>query len=245
MTGAGLLSGKNAVVTGGAQGLGLAIAKLFSEHGARVLIGDLNLQTAQREAEAIGGSAVRCDVTSEDDIQALLDTATSTYGSIDVMVNNAGITRDKTMAKMTAEDFRTVIDVHLFGAWLGTRAAGAVMREQGTGSIINMSSIAGKVGNFGQTNYSAAKAGMVGLTKAAAKELAAKGVRVNAIQPGLIRTAMTEAMPAAAWDAKLAEIPMRRAGEPVDVASGALFLASDLSGYITGTVLEITGGRHI
>lgn len=154
-------------------------------------------------------------------------------------------THDKTMKKMTSEDFRTVLDVHVYGAWLGTRAAGAVMREQGSGSIITMSSISGKVGNFGQTNYSAAKAGMVGLTKAAAKELAGAGVRVNAIQPGLIRTAMTEAMPQHAWDSKLAEIPMKRAGEPGEVASVALFLASDLSSYLTGTVLEVTGGRYM
>jgi 3-oxoacyl-[acyl-carrier protein] reductase len=129
------------------------------------------------------------------------------------MVNNAGVTRDATLRRMTLEDFRTVIDVHLQGAWLGTRAAAAVMREQQSGSIINMSSISGKVGNIGQTNYSTAKAGLVGLTKASAKELAHVGVRVNAIQPGLIRTAMTEAMRADIWEQKLAEIPMARAGE--------------------------------
>jgi 3-oxoacyl-[acyl-carrier protein] reductase len=166
-----------------------------------------------------------------------------TFGSLDVMVNNAGITRDATMRKMTIDDFRAVLDVHLLGAWLGTRFASYVMREQGRGSIINISSLSGKVGNPGQTNYSAAKAGIVGLTKAAAKEMGHLGVRVNAIQPGLIRTPMTEAMPSKAWDSKMAEIPMGRAGEPEEVAKVALFLASDLASYLTGTVIEVTGGR--
>jgi len=138
-----------------------------------------------------------------------------------------------------------VIDAHLQGAWLGTRAAAAIMREQGSGSIINMSSISGKVGILGQTNYSAAKAGIVGLTKAAAKELAHLGVRVNAIQPGLIRTPLTEAMRADIWVQKLSEIPMRRADEPRDVANSALFLASDLAPYLTGAILEVTCGRHM
>jgi 3-oxoacyl-[acyl-carrier protein] reductase len=146
---------------------------------------------------------------------------------------------------VTEEQFDEVIAVHLKGTWNGTRSAAAVMREQGRGAIVNMSSISGKVGLVGQTNYSAAKAGIVGLTKAAAKELAHLGVRVNAIQPGLIRSAMTESMPQRIWDAKLAEVPMGRAGEPSEVATVALFLASDLSSYMTGTVLEVTGGRHI
>lgn len=240
-----LLKDKVAVVTGGAQGLGLAIATLFAAHGARIVLADLNLDAAESEAAALDGSAQRCDVTDEDQVESLVRTTAERFGSVDIMINNAGITRDKTMAKMSAADFRTVIDVHLYGAWLGTRAAAAIMRDQGSGSIVNMSSISGKVGMFGQTNYSAAKAGMVGLTKAAAKEVASRGVRVNAIQPGLIRTAMTEAMPQHAWDAKLAEIPLRRAGEPSEVASAALFLASDLSSYITGVVLEVAGGRHI
>ena len=184
-------------------------------------------------------------MTSAADVDALIAVALDAFGGLDIMVNNAGITRDATMRKMTEQDFDEVIDVHLKGTWNGTRAAAAVMREQGRGAIINMSSISGKVGFVGQTNYSAAKAGIVGLTKAAAKELAHLGVRVNAIQPGLIRSAMTEAMPQRIWDAKLAEVPMGRAGEPSEVAAVALFLASDLSSYMTGTVLEVTGGRHI
>jgi 3-oxoacyl-[acyl-carrier protein] reductase len=135
--------------------------------------------------------------------------------------------------------------VHVAGTWLGCKGAGAAMRPNGSGAIVNISSIAGKVGNFGQTNYSAAKAGIVGLTKACAKEFAKDGVRVNAIQPGLIRTPMTEAMPEKAWDAKMAEIPLRRAGEPAEVASVAAFLAGPMSSYMTGAVLEVTGGRYM
>ncbi len=244
-----LLAGRTAVVTGGAQGLGLAIAQRFVAEGARVVLGDLNGDATRAAAESLGGSgvarAVRCDVTSATDVDALIAAAVEAFGGLDIMVNNAGITRDATIRKMTEEQFDEVISVHLKGTWNGTRAASAVMREQGSGAIINMSSISGKVGFVGQTNYSAAKAGIVGLTKAAAKELAHLGVRVNAIQPGLIRSAMTEAMPQRIWDAKLAEVPMGRAGEPSEVASVALFLASELSSYMTGTVLEVTGGRHI
>lgn len=246
----GLVSERAAVVTGAARGIGLAIATLLAEQGAAVVMGDIDADAVAASAAELAKHghrtiAATCDVTSEEAIESLVDTCRREFGSVDVMVNNAGITRDSTMAKMTLADFRTVIDVHLTGAWLGTRAAGRVMREQGRGSIVNISSIAGKVGNFGQTNYSAAKAGMVGLTKAAAKELAKFNVRVNAIQPGLIRTAMTAAMPPDVLAQKQAEIPLRRMGEPEDIARAVLFLASDLSGYITGTVLEVTGGRHM
>lgn len=244
-----LLDGQTAVITGAAQGLGLAIAERFVAEGARVVLGDVNLEATQAAAEKLGGddvaAAVRCDVTKADEVQSLLDTALSRFGGLDIMVNNAGITRDATMRKMTEEQFDQVINVHLKGTWNGTRLAAAIMRENKRGAIINMSSVSGKVGMIGQTNYSAAKAGIVGMTKSAAKELAYLGVRVNAIAPGLIRSAMTEAMPQRIWDSKVAEVPMGRAGEPSEVASVALFLASDLSSYMTGTVMEITGGRHL
>jgi 3-oxoacyl-[acyl-carrier protein] reductase len=174
-----------------------------------------------------------------------VSTAVERFGGLDVMVNNAGITRDATMRKMTEEQFDQVIAVHLKGTWNGLRSAAAIMRENKRGAIVNMSSLSGKIGLAGQTNYSAAKAGIVGMTKAAAKELAHLGVRVNAIAPGLIRSAMTEAMPQHIWDQKVAEVPMGRAGEPAEVASVALFLASDLSSYMTGTVMEVTGGRFM
>ncbi len=188
---------------------------------------------------------MKCNVTSYADIDALVDAAVEQFGRFDIMVNNAGITRDATLRKMTEDEFDQVISVHLKGTWNGLKKASTVMREQKSGAIVNMSSISGKVGMIGQTNYSAAKAGIVGMTKAASKELAHLGVRVNAIQPGLIRSAMTEAMPQRIWDSKVAEVPMGRAGEPSEVAKVALFLASDLSSYMTGTVLEVTGGRHL
>ncbi|SNT52865.1 3-oxoacyl-[acyl-carrier protein] reductase [Rhodococcoides kyotonense] len=184
-------------------------------------------------------------MTSAEDVQALVDSAVASFGSIDIMVNNAGITRDATMRKMTEDQFDQVVDVHLKGCWNGTRIAAGVMRENGGGSIINLSSISAKVGFVGQSNYSAAKAGIVGLSKAAAKEVAHLGVRINVVQPGLIKTAMTEAMPQKAWDQKMSEIPMQRAGDPREVASVALFYASDLSSYMTGTVSEVTGGRYM
>lgn len=244
-----LLEGKVAVVTGGAQGIGLAIAQAFVRQGARVVLGDLDADASARAVTELGGpevaTAVRCNVTDSADVEALLAAAVDTYGSLDVMVNNAGITRDATMKNMTEEQFDAVIAVHLKGCWHGTRHAAAIMREQGSGSIINISSTSGKTGVFGQTNYSAAKAGIVGLSKAAAKEVARYGVRVNAIQPGLIRTPMTEAMPQHAWDQKLSEIPLGRAGEPSEIASVAVFYASTLSSYITGEVTEVSGGRSM
>ncbi|GAA3722789.1 3-oxoacyl-ACP reductase FabG [Gordonia hankookensis] len=244
-----LLDGRTAVITGGAQGIGLEIARSFVDAGARVVLGDLNEEAAQAAVEKLGGTdvarAVRCDVTDSTSVDALLAEAVDGFGSLDVMVNNAGITRDATMRTMSEDDFDLVISVHLKGTWNGTRKAAAIMREAKRGAIVNISSLSGKVGMVGQTNYSAAKAGIVGMTKAAAKEMAHHGVRVNAIQPGLIRSAMTEAMPQKAWDQKMAEIPMQRAGEVGEVASVALFLASDMSSYMTGTVLEVTGGRFM
>jgi 3-oxoacyl-[acyl-carrier protein] reductase len=244
-----LLSGKTAVITGGAQGLGFAIAEQFIAEGARVVLGDLNLDATAEAVDKLGGAdvarAVQCNVTTYADVDALVDSAIEQFGSFDIMVNNAGITRDATLRKMTEDEFDQVISVHLKGTWNGLKKASSVMREQKSGAIVNMSSISGKVGMIGQTNYSAAKAGIVGMTKAASKELAHLGVRVNAIQPGLIRSAMTEAMPQRIWDSKVAEVPLGRAGEPSEVAKVALFLASDLSSYMTGTVLEVTGGRHL
>ena len=242
-----LLEGRTAVITGGAQGLGRAIAETFVAQGARVVLGDVDLAAAGATAAELGSDvalAVRCDVTSEAEVDALV-AAADAFGGVDVMVNNAGVLRDATMRRMSLDDFRLVIDTHVQGTWLGTRAAAAVMRERGAGSIVNMSSISGKVGNLGQTNYSAAKAGIVGLTKAAAKEVAHIGVRVNAVQPGLIRTAMIAGMRDDILEQRLADIPMGRLGEPDEVAKVALFLASDLSSYMTGCVLEVTGGRHM
>lgn len=245
-----LLKDRTAVITGGANGLGLATAIAFAAAGANVVIADLD---AARAAEAARGldigaraSAFGCDVTSAEDVDALAHHTRETFGGADVWVNNAGFARDASMRKMTEQDFDAVISVHLKGAWLGTRAASSLMRDQGRGgSIINVSSISGKVGNPGQTNYSAAKAGIVGLTKAAAKEVGFANVRVNAVQPGIIRTAMMDAIKPEVLEARLADIPLGRFGEPEEVAQVMLFLASDMSSYLTGTVLEIGGGRNI
>jgi 3-oxoacyl-[acyl-carrier protein] reductase len=244
----GLLDNQTAVITGGAQGIGLAIAEAFVAQGARVVLADLDGTAAEAAAKGLGDDVavgVACDVVSAADVERALETAVATFGSLDVVVNNAGITRDATMRTMTEEQFDQVIAVHLKGCWNGTRLASTRMREQKSGSIINISSLSGKVGLVGQTNYSAAKAGIVGLTKAAAKEMAHHGVRVNAIQPGLIRSAMTEAMPQKVWDQKMADIPLGRPGEPAEVASVALFYASSLSSYMTGTVSEVSGGRFM
>jgi 3-oxoacyl-[acyl-carrier protein] reductase len=247
----GLLDGRNAIVTGSARGLGLAMAERFGEEGARVVLSDIDaaaLEEAQSKLTARGleVSARPADVTDEDAMAALVRHCADRWGTLDVMVNNAGITRDGVLRKMTTDDFRQVIEVHLVGGWLGTKMASLQMREQGTGgSVINISSMSGKVGNPGQTNYSAAKAGLIGLTKAAAKEGARYRVRVNAIQPGFIRTAMTDTMPQDVLSERIAEIPLGRIGEPLDVANTALFLASDLSSYLTGITIEVSGGRNI
>lgn len=245
-----LLERRTAVITGAARGLGLAIARACLAEGANVVIGDLDEAAASAAAARLAGAdraiGLACDVTAEADVDRLLEAAAAAFGGVDVMVNNAGITRDRTMRKMTLDDFGAVIDVHLRGAWLGTRAAASVMREQGRGgSIINMSSISGKVGNPGQTNYSAAKAGIVGLTKAAAKEVGFAGVRVNALQPGIIETEMTRGLGEAVRASRLADVPLGRFGRPEEVAQAAVFLASDMSSYLTGVAIEIAGGRNL
>jgi 3-oxoacyl-[acyl-carrier protein] reductase len=242
-----LLDQKCALVTGGAGGIGLAIAKIFSASGANVVIADLNEDSARTSAAALEtrSSGIACDVRNATDIGTAVAHASEEFGHLDIVVNNAGVTRDSSLRRMLVDDFDAVLDVHLRGAFLMTKASSEVMRGQGSGSIINISSISGKVGMVGQANYRAAKAGLIGLTKSNAKELAKSGIRVNAIQPGLIRTPMTAAMPQQVWDQKMAEIPMGRAGEPEEVAQVALFLASALSSYITGAVLEVSGGRFM
>jgi len=247
MTAAGLLADRTAIVTGGAGGLGRAMAHRFAAEGARLVIADLNLEAAEALAAELphDAFALRTDVTDPDEVQRLISTTVRETGSVDVLVNNAGVTRDASLRNMTLEDWDLVQNVHLRAAFIATKATAEVMREQRRGTIVNISSLSGKVGNFGQANYSTAKAGLVGLTKVTAKELAKYGVRANAVQPGMIRTPMTEALSQDVWDKKLAEVPMGRVGEPDEVAKVALFLASDLSSYMTGAVLEVGGGRYM
>jgi 3-oxoacyl-[acyl-carrier protein] reductase len=244
-----LLEGKVAVITGAGGALGAAMAIRFIEEGAKLILTDVSgerLDAMLRELN-VGRRAIAvvADATSGQDTERIVAEGIAAFSTIDVWVNNAGLARDATMRKMSEQDFDLVIDVHLKGAWLGTRAAADWMRDHGGGSIINVSSISGKVGNPGQTNYSAAKAGMVGLTKAAAKEVGFAGVRVNAIQPGLINSPMLADMPEAVQESRLGEIPLGRFGEPSEVADVVVFLASDMSRYMTGTVLEISGGRNL
>ena len=246
----GLLGAQAAIVTGAGRGIGLSIATAFAAEGASVLLADVDYEIVREAtgplAEAgFDVSAIGCDVMSEESQAKMVEACIERFGRVDTLVNNAGVTRDAYINKMSLDDFELVVDVSLKGAWLGTRAVAPLMREQGGGSIINMSSLSGKIGNPGQTNYSAAKAGLIGLTKASAKELGRFGIRVNAIQPGLIRTAMTLAMKPEIFASKEAEVPLGRAGEPGEVAGAAVFLASSLASYISGAVLEVSGGRGI
>jgi len=241
---------RKAIVTGAGRGIGRAIALAFAREGADVAVCDVNYAAAQavaRELEATGRRIVpiAVDVTRKAQVDAMVARAAEVFGRVDILVNNAGIIRDAMLHKMTEEDFDQVIAVHLKGTWLCCRAVVAGMRERRFGRIINLSSISGKVGNVGQTNYSAAKAGIVGLTKAAALELARHNITVNAIQPGFIDTEMTRAIPDGPRQESVARIPMERVGLPEDVAGVAVFLASDEAGYMTGAVLEVTGGRGL
>jgi len=245
-----LLDGQTAVVTGGAQGLGFAIAQRFIDEGAKVVLGDVNLEATEAAASALGGSsvaaAVRCDVTDGADVDALIAAAVERFGGLDIMVNNAGITRDATMRKMTEDQFDQVISVHLKGTWNGTRKAAAIMRENKHGAIVNMSSLSGKVGLVGQTNYSAAKAGMHGFTKALGLEYARKGVTSNTISPGYIGTKMVMAIPKEVLDSKIIpQIPMGRLGKPEEVAGLVAYLASEEAAFLTGANIAINGGQHM
>ncbi|MBX6351278.1 MAG: 3-oxoacyl-ACP reductase FabG [Clostridia bacterium] len=244
------LQGRVAVVTGAGQGIGRAIALELARHGADVVIAEKNGDTAEEAAQAVRALGRRAevavtDVTRADDVEAAAELAVARLGGLAVWVNNAGITRDATILKMSEADFDLVLAVHMRGTFLGMRAAARRMRERGGGAIVNLSSISGKVGNFGQVNYAGAKAGIVGMTKTAAREFARYGIRVNAVQPGWIDTAMTAQVPEEVRREALAAIPLGRAGQPEEVARAVVFLASDYASYITGAVLEVTGGRNM
>jgi len=245
-----LLRARHALVTGGGSGIGRAIALRFAEEGAHVFILDLNDEAARETADAVAALGrtsgwARADVADARQVAAGVEAAEARLGHLDTLVNNAGITRDATIAKLAEADWDLVLGVHLKGTFLCTQAAAPRLRAAGGGAIVNISSISGKIGNFGQANYASAKAGIVALTKVTAREYARYGVRANAIQPGLIDTAMTRVMTPEMIAQRVKDTPLGRIGKPEDIANVALFLASDLAAFVTGTVIEVTGGRFM
>ncbi|UCE23749.1 MAG: 3-oxoacyl-[acyl-carrier-protein] reductase [Candidatus Zixiibacteriota bacterium] len=239
--------GKTVLVTGSGRGIGRAIAEKFAAMKARVVISDLEQEQVEKVAGEIGGETVgiKADVTSLGDVENLFEQARQRFGQVDIVVNNAGICRDTLMIRMDEKDWDMVLDINLKGSFLVTKTAAKIMMKQRYGRIINISSIVGIDGNAGQANYSASKAGLLGLTKSAAKELAARGITVNAVAPGFIATDMTASLPEQAKNAFLDRVLIKRPGVPEDIASAVLFLASDEASYITGQVLAVDGGMTI
>lgn len=245
-----LLEGKNAVVTGGARGIGRAIVLAFANHGANVAFSDLALDdnTAALESEltklGVKGKAYASNAANFDDSQLFIDQVAADFGSVDILVNNAGITRDNLLMRMTEADWDLVINVNLKSVFNMTKATQKYMLKQRSGSIINMSSVVGIEGNAGQSNYSSSKAGLIGFTKSIAQELGSRGIRVNAIAPGFIATPMTDKLPEDVRKGWVQTIPLRREGQPEDVADVCIFLGSNLSSYVTGQVISVCGGMH-
>jgi 3-oxoacyl-[acyl-carrier protein] reductase len=239
---------KVAVVTGAGRGIGLEIARELLAMGMTVVAVDLREDLLAELPDALGGAEkLDCrvmDVTDSEGLAQLIDDVAEKYDRLDVLVNNAGITRDNLLLRISDEDWNLVLNVNLTSAFVATRAAARHMVRQRSGAIINMSSFSGLEGNRGQGNYAASKAGLIGLTKTAAKELAGKGVRCNAVAPGFIQTEMTDVLPQQVKDVALGQIPLKRFGQPADVAKAVAFLASDAGGYITGQVLSVDGGMH-
>jgi 3-oxoacyl-[acyl-carrier protein] reductase len=241
------LKGKTALVTGSARGIGKAIAEELATRGARVVISDVMAELAESVAESFRQKgyeaiAVAGDVANASDVEKLVTETLNRFQTLDIAVNNAGITKDGLLVRMSESDWDRVLDVNLKGAFLVTQAAAKAMMKQRAGRIINISSVVGRMGNAGQANYAASKAGLIGLTKSAAKELAGRGITVNAVAPGYIETEMTEKLPQTAKDAFLANIPLKRAGTPEDIARTVAFLASEEASYITGQIIGVDGG---
>lgn len=239
---------QTAIVTGGSRGIGRAVAVRLAKDGMNLVINYRGNSAAAEETERmcreLGAEVllVQGDVSRAEDCEKLAAQAKEAFGRVDVLVNNAGITRDGLLARMTEEDFRAVLDVNLVGPWNMMKAVNRIMMKQRYGRIVNLSSVTGLMGNMGQTNYAAAKAGILGMTKSYAREVASRGITVNAVAPGFIDTDMTEAMPEGAKDKIITGIPMGRTGKPEDVAEAVAFLASEQAGYITGEILRVDGG---
>jgi 3-oxoacyl-[acyl-carrier protein] reductase len=244
------LDGRVAIVTGGSRGIGAAIAALLAGRGAAVIVSGRDEDRLNAALKALAGDGrrvlgVAADAARREDAERLVEEARAQFGRLDLVVNNAGITRDALLVRMKDDDWDRVMETNLRGAFLMTRAAGRVMMRQRSGRIVNIASTAGVMGNPGQANYSAAKAGLIGLTKATARELAHWNILVNAVAPGLIETDMTAGLPPAARDALLAQVPLARMGGVQDVAEMVGFLAGDGAGYITGQVFHVNGGLYM
>ena len=242
------LTGKVALVTGASRGIGQATAIELAKAGADVVVNFIGNEAVAQETvekiEALGRKAIKikANVGDADDVQAMVDEAIATFGHIDILVNNAGITRDGLLIRMKDSDWDDVLNINLKGVYLVTKADAKLMVKQRAGRIINMTSVSGVTGNVGQANYAAAKAGVIGFTKTCAKELAARGITVNAVAPGFIETAMTDVLPEKIKEGIAATVPFGRMGQPEEIASVVTFLASDFASYITGQVLNVDGG---
>jgi 3-oxoacyl-[acyl-carrier protein] reductase len=244
----GKLTGKSAIVTGASRGIGRAIAIALAQEGAKVAVNFAGSEEKAAETvrmiEEAGGEAfaIRASVSSQEDVKQLVDGTMERFGSVDILVNNAGITKDNLLMRMKEEEWDDVLSTNLKGVFLCTKAVARPMMKKRSGTIINLASVVGVAGNAGQANYVAAKAGVIGLTKTAAKELAARGIRVNSVAPGFITTDMTDKLPEEVKEGMLGQIPLGRLGDPEHVARAVVFLASEDSAYITGQTLHVDGG---
>ncbi|GFP74909.1 3-oxoacyl-[acyl-carrier-protein] reductase [Clostridium fungisolvens] len=241
-----MLKGKTAVITGGSRGIGKAIAIKLAEMGANIVVNyrSSSIDEVLTEIKSFGVNAigVQCDISNSEDADKLIKTAFAEFGSVDILVNNAGITKDGLIMRMKDQDFDSVINTNLKGTFNTIRSASSIMMKQRSGKIVNLTSVVGITGNAGQANYAASKAGVIGLTKSVARELASRGITCNAVAPGFIETDMTDALSDKVKEATLNTIPLKKLGTTEDVANLVGFLASDLSNYITGQVINVDGG---
>jgi 3-oxoacyl-[acyl-carrier protein] reductase len=239
------LKNKVALITGSAQGIGKAIAQAMAREGAKVVIADISLEAAQQTAKELNGLALKMNVADEADVEAGAKQVVEQLGKVDILVNNAGITKDALFVRMKKEDWDAVLGVNLTGVFIVSKIIATLMMKQRYGKIINIASIVGEMGNAGQANYAASKAGVIGFTKTLARELASRGVTVNAIAPGFIQTAMTDKIPAEIKAKMQESIPLGKLGQPEDVAAAALYLASVDADYVTGQVINVNGGMYM